>query len=101
MEIPKNLNFSFNGKLISNTSSHKHLGVTLSHDAKWSEHLENIVKTIGKHLGVFKNLNLVRATQTKRKRREVFQRISDLFISLLFTFFYPFLLKHSQEKNNE
>jgi hypothetical protein len=47
-----NLNFSFNGELISNTSSHKHLGVTLSHDAKWSEHVENIAKTISKHLGV-------------------------------------------------
>jgi hypothetical protein len=52
MEIPNNLNFSFNGKLISNTSSHKHLGVPLSHDAKWSEHVENIAKTISKHLGV-------------------------------------------------
>jgi hypothetical protein len=55
MEIPNNLNFSFNGKLISNTSSHKHLGVTLSHDAKWSEHVENIAKTINKHLGVSRN----------------------------------------------
>ena len=35
---------SFNGKLISNISSHKHLCVTLSHDAKWSEHVENIAK---------------------------------------------------------
>ena len=49
MEIPNNLNFSFNGKLISNTSSHKHLGVALSHDAKWSEQVENIAKTISKH----------------------------------------------------
>ena len=56
MEIPNNLNFSFNGKLLSNTSSHKHLGVTLSHDAKWSEHVENIAKTISKHLGVLRKL---------------------------------------------
>ena len=54
MEIPNNLNFSFTGKLISNTSSHKHLGVTLSHDAKWSEHVENIVKTVSKYLGVLR-----------------------------------------------
>jgi hypothetical protein len=56
MEIPNNVNFSFNGKLIFNTSSHKHLAVTLSHDAKWSEHIENIAKTISKHLGVLKKL---------------------------------------------
>ena len=54
MEIPKNLTFSFNGKLISNTSNHTHLGVTLSHDAKWGEHVENIAKTISKHLGVLR-----------------------------------------------
>jgi hypothetical protein len=54
MEIPNNLTFSFNGKLISNTSNHTHLGVTLSHDAKWGEHVENIAKTISKHLGVLR-----------------------------------------------
>jgi hypothetical protein len=37
-------------------SDHKHLGVTLSHDAKWSEHVENIAKTISKHLGVLRKL---------------------------------------------
>jgi hypothetical protein len=49
-------NFSFNGELISNISSHKYLGVTLSHCAKWSEHVENIAKTISKHLGVLRKL---------------------------------------------
>jgi hypothetical protein len=39
MEVSNNLKFSFNGKLISNTSGHKHLGVALSHDTKWSEHV--------------------------------------------------------------
>jgi hypothetical protein len=56
MDLSNNLNFSFNGELISNISSHKHLGVTLSHDAKWSEHIEYIVKTISKHLGVLRKL---------------------------------------------
>ena len=40
MEMNKQL------KLFIDTTSHKHLGITLSHDAKWSEHVENIVKTI-------------------------------------------------------
>jgi hypothetical protein len=62
-----NLNFSFNGELISNTSSHKHLGVTLSHDAKWSEHVENIAKTISKHLGVLRKLKFKMNRQSLEK----------------------------------
>jgi hypothetical protein len=33
-EIPE-LNFTFNGRTIPITNSHKHLGVTFSSDAKW------------------------------------------------------------------
>ena len=58
MDLSNNLNFSFHGELISNISSHKHLDVTLSHYAKWSEYVENIAKTISKHLGVLENYNL-------------------------------------------
>jgi hypothetical protein len=35
MEIPE-LNFTFNGRTIPITNSHKHLGVTFSSDAKWN-----------------------------------------------------------------
>ena len=35
MEIPNNLNFSFIGKYIFDTTSHRHLDVTLCRDAKW------------------------------------------------------------------
>jgi hypothetical protein len=37
------LNFTFNGNNIPITMSHKHLGVTLSSDAKWNNHFENII----------------------------------------------------------
>ena len=67
MEIPNNLNFSFNGKLISNTSSHKHLGVTLSHDAMWGEHVENIATTISKHLGVLRKFKFKMNRQSLEK----------------------------------
>ena len=40
--IPEYLDFSFNGKSVSITTSHTHLGVTFSNDAKWNTHVDNI-----------------------------------------------------------
>ena len=76
MEIPNNLDISFNGKLISNTSSHKHLGVTLSHDAKWSEHrgVKHIAKTMSKHLGVLRKLKCKMNRQNLEKLHLVYIR---------------------------
>jgi hypothetical protein len=37
--VPENLDFSFNGKSVLITTSHKHLGVTFSNDAKWNNHV--------------------------------------------------------------
>ena len=39
-----NIEFSFNDKIILLSTSHKHLGVILSQNAKWNEHLENMIK---------------------------------------------------------
>jgi hypothetical protein len=36
--VPENLDFSFNGKSVPITTSHKHLGVTFSNDAKCEIH---------------------------------------------------------------
>ena len=55
-EIEENLNFSFNGNPISISNSHKHLGVTFSSDAKWNDHVNNIVTSISKHLGILRKL---------------------------------------------
>jgi methyl coenzyme M reductase subunit C-like uncharacterized protein (methanogenesis marker protein 7) len=41
-DVRYNFNFTFNGNNIPITMSHKHLGVTLSSDAKWNNHIENI-----------------------------------------------------------
>jgi hypothetical protein len=38
-----NIEFSFNGKSIPLSTSHKHLGVILSQNEKWNEHLENMI----------------------------------------------------------
>ena len=40
--VPGNLDFSFNGKSVPITTSHKHLGVTFSNNAKWNNHVDNI-----------------------------------------------------------
>jgi hypothetical protein len=51
-----NIEFSFNGKSIPLSTSHKHLGVILSHNAKWNEHFENMITNIAKHLGILRKL---------------------------------------------
>jgi hypothetical protein len=38
-----NIKFSFNGKIIPLSTSHTHLGVILFQNAKWNEHLENMI----------------------------------------------------------
>ena len=58
-----NIECSFNGKGIPLSTSHKHLGVVLSQNAKWNEHLENMTK----HLGILRKLkfNLNRSNLEK------------------------------------
>ena len=51
-----NIEFSFNGKSIPLSNSHKHLGVILSQNTKWNEHLENMITNITKHLGILLKL---------------------------------------------
>jgi hypothetical protein len=50
-DVIYNFNFTFNGNNIPITMSHKHLGVTLSSDAKWNNHIENIILSVSRHLG--------------------------------------------------
>jgi hypothetical protein len=45
-----------NGKGIPLSTSHKHLGVILSQNAKWNEHLENMITNITNHLGILRKL---------------------------------------------
>jgi hypothetical protein len=46
--VPENLDFSLNGKSVPITTSHKHLGVTFSNDAKWNNHVDNIKSSVSK-----------------------------------------------------
>ena len=53
-DVRYNFNFSFNGNNIPITMSHTHLGVTLTGDAKWNNHIENIILNVSRHLGMRK-----------------------------------------------
>ena len=54
--VAENLDFSFNGKSVPITTSHKHLGVTFSNDAKWNNHVDNIKSSVSKHLNILRKL---------------------------------------------
>ena len=54
--IPENLDFSFNGKSVPITTSHKYLGVTFSNDAKWNTHVDNIQSSVSKNLNIIRRL---------------------------------------------
>jgi hypothetical protein len=43
-------------KLIPLTSDHKHLGITFSEEAKWNKHVENLIKSVSKHICVLRKL---------------------------------------------
>ena len=55
IETP-DLSFSLNGKNIPLSTSHKHLGVNFSSDAKWNNHIESIITSVKKHLNVLRKL---------------------------------------------
>ena len=54
-KIP-NLKFSLNEKEIPIVPVHKHLGVTFTNDAKWNQHIENIIISVSKHINVLRKL---------------------------------------------
>jgi hypothetical protein len=55
VENSTNFNFYFDGKLIPLTSDHKHLGITFSEETKWNKHVENLIKSVSKHIRVCVN----------------------------------------------
>ena len=55
IDIPV-MNFNFNEIRIPISSSHKHLGVTFSSDAKWNLHVYNVLSSVSKHLNILRKL---------------------------------------------
>ena len=60
VENSTNFYFYFDGKLIPLTSDHKHLGITFSEEAKWNKHVENLIKSVSKHICVLRKLKYIR-----------------------------------------
>ena len=56
VENSTNFNFYFDGKLIPLTSDHQHLGITFSEETKWNKHVENLIKSVCKHISVLRQL---------------------------------------------
>jgi hypothetical protein len=66
-DVIYNFNFTFNGNNIPITMSHKHLGVTLSSDTKWNNHIENIILNVSRHLGILRKLKYRLSRQNLKK----------------------------------
>ena len=54
--VPENRDFSFNRKSVPIITSHIYLGVTFSNDAKWNAHVDNIKRSVSKHLNILRKL---------------------------------------------
>ena len=83
IEYP-DLVFSLNNENIPVVTSHKHLGVTLSADAKWNKHVDNITTSISKHLNVLRKLKYKLNRQNLEKLyivyiRPIFEYASELW----------------------
>jgi hypothetical protein len=70
-DVRYNFNFSFNGNNIPITMSHKHLGVTLSRDAKWNNHIENIILKVSRHSGILRKFKYMLSRQNLEKKSEL------------------------------
>ena len=83
-EIPELIFFTFNGRTIPITNSHKHLGVTFSSDAKWNIHIANILSSIYKHLNVLRKLKYKLSRKNLEKLyllyiRSIFEYASEVW----------------------
>jgi hypothetical protein len=56
VENSTNLYFYFDGKLIPLPSDHKNLGITFIEEEKWNKHVENLIKSVSKHISILRKL---------------------------------------------
>ena len=67
VENSTNFYFYFDGKLIPLTSDHKHLGITFSEEAKWNKHVQNLIKSVSKHICALRKLKYILNRQNLEK----------------------------------
>ena len=54
--LPANLNIHLNGMLLNKADAHRHLGMIISSDLRWREHIDNCISRGCKLLGLLKRL---------------------------------------------
>ena len=50
---------SFQGHVLQDTNNHKHLGITLRSDLRWSDHISDITNKASKLVGIMKSLKYI------------------------------------------
>ena len=58
---------NFNDIPITFVEHHKHLGITLEHDAKWHKHIDNISISAGKILGMMRKVKFLLSRKTLKQ----------------------------------
>ena len=76
------LSFDFDGIVLNSVNKHKHLGLIISSDCKWTKHIDNLIQRTSKQLNVLRKLKF-------RLKREYLENI-------YFTFIRP-ILEYSSE----
>ena len=76
------LSFDFDGIVLNSVNKHKHLGIIISSDCKWTKHIDSLIQKTSKQLNVLRKLKF-------RLKREYLENI-------YFTFIRP-ILEYSSE----
>jgi len=61
------LNLLFGDNILHMSDNHKHLGVNLSSNCKWSFHIDTITKSVSKHLSILRKLKYTMNKDTLSK----------------------------------
>jgi hypothetical protein len=59
IELFNKINLKFNSQNINQVDNHKHLGVTISGNCKWAEHINNICQKATKQIFVLRKLKFI------------------------------------------
>lgn len=71
---PFNISLMFNNTPLQTSANHKHLGVTLNENCKWTDHVNNIIKSASRHISVLRKLKFTLNRDTLSKLYIVFIR---------------------------
>ena len=67
------LGFDFDGIVLNSVNKHKHLGIIISSDCKWTKHIDSLIQRTSKQFNVLRKLKF-------RLKREYLENIYFIFI---------------------